>query len=369
MKRIGRWAAVGALGLAVAAAGSAGAQEDPLVLHSESGESVLALPAGGGTSGPSSLPAGTYLLHVGQPGWYRLVLGTPTTLEVQPGEPPGRAKRLGATATGPILVLDFDLAPGDQGVRRLEGAEPGSGPQVQLIGIGLPPIYGWSATLEFDPGVTFAEAGFQPSGFVPGLVPLADPGEGRVEVGGASLSRQTASGDGDLGLVSLAVDAGAQIGAELGVRPVELKLRKTEGVETLPQTGPVAVVVGTAGGAGGLPGGRPPLAGAEAVAELQRTNACPGCDLSGAILQGARLVEADLKEANLSGANLKQADLTGADLTGANLTGAFLNRAVLQNAVLLNAVVEGVTWTQARLGGATWTDGRTCGSSSLGRCR
>ena len=57
------------------------------------------------------------------------------------------------------------------------------------------------------------------------------------------------------------------------------------------------------------------------VRQLQNTNACPSCDLSGADLRGWNLRNANLRNADLSGADLRGADLSGADLTGANLYG------------------------------------------------
>ncbi|UBF23888.1 pentapeptide repeat-containing protein [Kovacikia minuta CCNUW1] len=56
--------------------------------------------------------------------------------------------------------------------------------------------------------------------------------------------------------------------------------------------------------------------------QLRNTNACPGCDLSGADLRGWNLRNADLRGADLSNADLRGADLNGADLRGANLYGA-----------------------------------------------
>lgn len=86
------------------------------------------------------------------------------------------------------------------------------------------------------------------------------------------------------------------------------------------------------------------------VAKFEKTNKCPGCDLSdatlsqnhsGAMLSNANLSninmygdegknvrinlsDANLTNANLSGANLTQANFSGADLTGAHLDGAYV---------------------------------------------
>jgi len=71
-----------------------------------------------------------------------------------------------------------------------------------------------------------------------------------------------------------------------------------------------------------------PKAGAFSQAQLNQlelTNSCPGCDLSGVNLGFG-------------------VHLTATNLQGANLTGAIL-------------------------GGVLWTDGRTCQSSSIGVCK
>jgi len=159
------------------------------------------------------------------------------------------------------------------------------------------------------------------------------------------------------------------------------------------------------------------------VRTLIRTNACPGCDLSGADLFGADLSGADLTgavlvEANLAGtdlteATLNQANIAGADLTGsvlissnlsgasmvqtimggadmteaalyqvnmagADLSGANLSSANLTQANLATAILTGVILTDAKLPGvnlfgadlsqATWCDGTFCQPGSTGTC-
>lgn len=53
--------------------------------------------------------------------------------------------------------------------------------------------------------------------------------------------------------------------------------------------------------------------------QLETTDQCPGCNLSGANLSDAYLSGANLSMADLSEANLRNAYLSGADLSGANL--------------------------------------------------
>ena len=89
----------------------------------------------------------------------------------------------------------------------------------------------------------------------------------------------------------------------------------------------------------------------ENIGTLQKTKACPGCDLSGAELnrmdlseanlQGANLTDAKLYLVNFSGANLQKARLQRAHFGGADLTGADLRGADLQGADLNGAYLEG----------------------------
>ncbi len=78
---------------------------------------------------------------------------------------------------------------------------------------------------------------------------------------------------------------------------------------------------------------------------LLTTNACRGCNLSGAVLNRLNLAEADLEGADLSGAQLNAASLTGANLRGANLRGAWLGGADMTGANLLGANLEGADFT------------------------
>ena len=68
--------------------------------------------------------------------------------------------------------------------------------------------------------------------------------------------------------------------------------------------------------------------------KLLKTNSCPGCDLSGAVLN----------RANLEGANLHRAHLSNANLLKANLTHTNLSRANLFDANLREANVKGATF-------------------------
>lgn len=79
--------------------------------------------------------------------------------------------------------------------------------------------------------------------------------------------------------------------------------------------------------------------------QLLTTNACRGCNLSGAVLNRLNLAEADLEGADLSRAQLNSASLAGANLRGTNLRGAWLGGADMTGANLLGADWEGADFT------------------------
>lgn len=101
-------------------------------------------------------------------------------------------------------------------------------------------------------------------------------------------------------------------------------------------------------------------ANAESHEQLQRllqTNACQGCDLSGAQLNGVNLSGANLRNANLSNANLVGADLRYADLREANLDHANLTQADLAEANLSQATLRKANLSKTTLIGVKgWTN-------------
>lgn len=94
-----------------------------------------------------------------------------------------------------------------------------------------------------------------------------------------------------------------------------------------------------------------------ALAELQETGQCLGCNLSGIDLRGFDLTGVDLTGANLSGADLRSAYLKSANLTDANLTAADLRGAYLESANLIDAELEGAKLESADLRYAIMPDG------------
>jgi uncharacterized protein YjbI with pentapeptide repeats len=91
---------------------------------------------------------------------------------------------------------------------------------------------------------------------------------------------------------------------------------------------------------------------------LQRSNACEGCDLSGAELAGWRLASVDLIGADLNGADLRAAVLVNVDLSNANLrdtdlSGALVQQTSLRGADLTGASMSGTVFIGADLTFAT----------------
>lgn len=85
---------------------------------------------------------------------------------------------------------------------------------------------------------------------------------------------------------------------------------------------------------------------------LLKTNACPKCDLSGAMLAGMDLSKAKLEGANLAGADLAKTSLRMADLAGANLSGALLQGTIFEAADLFQADLSGAQLDGAIFEGA-----------------
>lgn len=85
---------------------------------------------------------------------------------------------------------------------------------------------------------------------------------------------------------------------------------------------------------------------------LLKTNACPKCDLSGAMLAGMDLGKAKLEGANLAGADLAKTSLRMADLAGANLSGSILQGTIFEAADLFKANLSGAQLDGAIFEGA-----------------
>lgn len=362
-----------------------------LMLVDEDGNEVLRLEPGQMTTELQEVPEGHYMLMVEGAGAFKLKIGGDTEIEVKRAmeEPPPPAGKMVMPPAGDSpAVIDFDLEPGDQMMRMAPVEESGEKVELQLTTFDLPEFYGWSAVIEYDPEqLELVTGSFKASSFIPGLIPLVDDQEGKVEVGGANFSKKVSSGDGDLG--TLAFKTLDDFSGHAELKLVELKVRKLDGTDIM-EADAIAVIGG--------PGGPPPadeepemeiLVGKEAIDHLMAEGECAGCDLS-----GANLMRKDLEEADLSGANLTKANLFGAKLGSANLKGAILVEtnllqadlreailieadltkarvigAKLQKAELTDAILDETKLSGANLTGAIWTDGDECGRGSIGRCK
>ena len=361
-------------------------EEGALVLIDEDGEEVLRLDPDQPSSGLQAIPVGTYVLEVEGFSAFQLLVGSATILEARPHE--GAPEETGPMEVGTsTVVIDFDLEPGDQGIREHSIGGAGDQIELQLTAHDLPEIYGWSFELAYDPDqVAFVNNSFTASSFVPDIMVLQRDMGGSIEIGGANFSKETTSGDGDLGSLRFEALEGFT-GTHL-----ELTAFKAGQLDTILDMRIEAVA--TVFAEGGEPPAEPEdhmldLSGDQALAHLVEHNACPGCDLSGVTLMQRDLQEADLSRADLSGANLFATDLSRASLVGArlvdanmlqtklheanlrdaDLSDANLMGAKLQNADLTGANLEGARLTGASLTGAIWTDGSECGPGSVGSCR
>lgn len=75
---------------------------------------------------------------------------------------------------------------------------------------------------------------------------------------------------------------------------------------------------------------------------LLTSNACPGCDLRGAVMNHLNLSGADLQGANLTGAQFNFADLSKATLRNADLHGAWFIGADLSATDLRGTILQGM---------------------------
>lgn len=407
MKSVKSWLAGAAFLLASVTGLQADGHDSALIIVNEDGREVLRLAPEDLSSGLKNLPRGRYLLKVEGPGAFGIELGAPTRLEIKRIEEEAEHEeeqheepRHKIIADESPVRLDFDTAAGDQEQRFIEIEEGTEAVDVQLVVYGAPDIYGCSVTIEYDPEhLAFANV-FKPSSFIPGMVPLVLPEDGVVEVGGANFTKQTASGDGDLGIVGFKVLEG--FSGETVLKITKVSLRTPTDIEAAEVESYGKIIAGHEGEhheehaeeehheeehAEEHHGEA--LSGDEALKQLMEENACPGCDLSEANLMREDLSEADLQKAdlnganlfrtkfseaqlhgaNLHGANLLQANLRGANLSEADLSEARLTGAQLQEADLTGANLTDAKLSGANLTGAVWHDGRECKPGSIGRCR
>ena len=295
---------------------------------------------------------------------------------------------LPAWTSAQVLTFDFQLDPGDQGQREALVDPATHRAEIQLLISQAPPLCGWNAVIQFDPAqARFAEDSFIPGSFLPGLAPQVNQTQaGMVEIGGENTEKLMAKGEGELGRLQFELLPGASGPVSLLISSFHLHELDSEAEV------PVQALATLS-----LPTPSPPqvplqllsLSGEEALAHLNTSRACPGCDLrqidlaqadlaqvdlrqallQETILLKADLRQADLREANLKGANLLQADLREAQLQGAELTNTRLGGAKLLGAKLSGALMDTLDLQGVNLTGVTWVDGRICGPGSFNRCK
>ena len=353
-----------------------------LSIEDAHGNEILRLDPDDTDSGLQRLPAGRYKLIVDGPGEFELIVAKQTALEFRSGDETV-VETIELTGDAPLLV-DFDSDEGDQGQRQAIVDGAGDEVELQLCAIDVPDIYGWSALIEYDPDqVRYLSNSFQPSSFVPELIPLVDERDASIEIGGANFSKTITSGDGELGTLRFEILDGFK--GETDLQVTRFSRRTLASVEVMDVETIARITSQEA--LEQQPG--LDLAGTEALDYLEEENACPGCDLAGANLMHKQLPEVDLTQADLSEANLSMADFSKAQLADArlvevnlrlsNLRGADLRRAVLrdaklagaklQKANLQGAILDDAILNGADFSGATWIDGRECGPGSIGRCK
>lgn len=106
------------------------------------------------------------------------------------------------------------------------GVNPGQIYLLELHARDLPEIRRWMATLAYDPVQLRVLPGeFRPGGFIPGLVPVADAGDGTAYLGGAAPEGMPGqAGSGVLGIIPIEVLAGFSGQATVAVTQTSIHL-------------------------------------------------------------------------------------------------------------------------------------------------
>jgi hypothetical protein len=125
--------------------------------------------------------------------------------------------------------MDFDLAAGDQEVRRVGDAVSGAIFELQLTIKDAPELGGWGVDLQYDSDqIRYVSGSFQQSDFLPGFFALITEEEGLVIPGGGVLGSVTSSqAEGVLGTLSFEVLEGFTDSTELVITRILYRL--TEG--------------------------------------------------------------------------------------------------------------------------------------------
>jgi formylglycine-generating enzyme required for sulfatase activity len=127
-----------------------------------------------------------------------------------------------------LITIDFDLADGDQGIRVAGGATPGKTYDLQLYYRDILQIIGWSITIEYDPNaVRYVSGSFQPTDYIPGLLPLVDEQTDYVAVGGTLLGSGTSPTEpGSVGTLSFEIQEGFSDSTHLSITINEFRFEE-----------------------------------------------------------------------------------------------------------------------------------------------
>lgn len=118
-----------------------------------------------------------------------------------------------------LITIDFDITDGDQERRETGGAISGKIYDVQLNYRAVLQIIGWSITIEYDPdAVRYVSGSFQPTDYIPGLLPLVDEQADYVAVGGTVLGSGTSPTEpGVVGTLSFEIQGGFSDSTQLSI--------------------------------------------------------------------------------------------------------------------------------------------------------
>jgi formylglycine-generating enzyme required for sulfatase activity len=127
-----------------------------------------------------------------------------------------------------LITIDFDLADGDQGSRVAGGATTGKVYDVQLYYRDILQIVGWSITIEYDSNaVRYVSASFQPTDYIPGLLPLVDEQINYVALGGTVLgSGVSPTEPGVVGTLSFEIQEGFSDSTQLSITINEFRFEE-----------------------------------------------------------------------------------------------------------------------------------------------
>ena len=130
-----------------------------------------------------------------------------------------------AVPRGPI-VIDFDLAAGNQLQQRVVTEGAGERIELQLHADGMQEVSGWSVLVSYDPDqLSYVDGSFAPGDFIPGLIGLVAQTDDVLEVGGTVLGTDATNvGNGWLGTLAFDVLDGFSFSSSLVIEQIKLRV-------------------------------------------------------------------------------------------------------------------------------------------------